>query len=390
MPRPAKGARLVLRPGRRDRRAIWVIVDRGQETSTGCGESDRAGADIALARYLTEKYEPPKTGGRLSKTTVADVVNLYLSEHGPETADKGAWIGWMATPILEWWGEKTLSEVNKSTCGQYVRWRTVQKVTDQTARHELKTLRAAIRYYHASTYGPLDAVPVITLPPKAPRRIDYWLTRKQVADRIRAARRIGRCQHIIRLLLIGVYSGTRPGAMLALRWIPSTAGGWIDLESETLHRRATGRGESKKRQPPVRIHRRLLPHLKRWKAQDEKKVEGQPPITYVVHYFGGRVASVKKAWKAVAKEAGQKGKDGPHICRHTAATWQMQAGTDLYEAAGYLGMSPETLWNVYGHHSPAFQTRAANAAGRRLPPVKPPVIDMNAERTNRHARGKKR
>jgi integrase len=49
--------------------------------------------------------------------------------------------------------------------------------------------------------------------------------------------------------------------------------------------------------------------------------------------------------------------------RHTAATWLMQAGTDLYEAAGYLGMSPETLWNTYGKHHPDFQHQAATAVG---------------------------
>src|SRR5262249_57777066 len=53
---------------------------------------------------------------------------------------------------------------------------------------------------------------------------------------------------------------------------------------------------------------------------------------------------------------------------HTAATWQMQAGTDLFEAAGYLGMSPETLWDVYGHHHPDFQKGAATASNRRRAP----------------------
>jgi integrase len=43
------------------------------------------------------------------------------------------------------------------------------------------------------------------------------------------------------------------------------------------------------------------------------------------------------------------------LWRHTAATWLMQAGVDAFEAAGYLGMSVETLLEVYGHHHPAFQ-----------------------------------
>ena len=68
--------------------------------------------------------------------------------------------------------------------------------------------------------------------------------------------------------MIGVYSGTRPGTCLQLRWLPSTNGGWVDLDSETLHHRALGAQSSNKRQPPVRIHRRLLPHLKRWMQAD--------------------------------------------------------------------------------------------------------------------------
>jgi integrase len=54
----------------------------------------------------------------------------------------------------------------------------------------------------------------------------------------------------------------------------------------------------------------------------------------------------------------------PHTLRHTAATWLMQAGTDLWEASGYLGMSPEILWRVYGHHHPDRLSGATSAFDR--------------------------
>src|ERR1700738_2785694 len=54
-----------------------------------------------------------------------------------------------------------------------------------------------------------------------------------------------------------------------------------------------------------------------------------------------------------------------HSLRHTAATWQMQAGTDLWEAAGWLGMTVEQLEQNYGHHHPDFQEDAAEAFGGR-------------------------
>jgi integrase len=55
----------------------------------------------------------------------------------------------------------------------------------------------------------------------------------------------------------------------------------------------------------------------------------------------------------------------PHILRHTAATWLMQAGTDLWEAAGFLGMSPETQRDVYFTATtiPTSRRRPREAAG---------------------------
>jgi integrase len=127
-----------------------------------------------------------------------------------------------------------------------------------------------------------------------------------------------------------------------------------------LHRRGFGARRSKKRAPPARIHARLLPHLKRWRDADVAR-----GISSVIHYHGAPVAKLRRSWATVARRAKAERHDAPHIVRHTAATWQMQAGTDLFEAAGYLGMSPETLWGTYGHHHPDFQQNAAQAMPRK-------------------------
>lgn len=41
----------------------------------------------------------------------------------------------------------------------------------------------------------------------------------------------------------------------------------------------------------------------------------------------------------------------------------MQSGVDKWEAAGFLGMSVETLERVYGHHHPLHLKQAAMAIG---------------------------
>src|SRR5262249_10136372 len=83
--------------------------------------------------------------------------------------------------ILEWWSGKKISEVNGTNCRKYVKWRTSQRrrtqtssgksptyITDQTARHDLKTLRAALRWYKREVDSAIF-VPTVTLPSKAPR-----------------------------------------------------------------------------------------------------------------------------------------------------------------------------------------------------------------------------
>jgi integrase len=403
MPRRAKGPRLHLRPARADRAPVWVILDRGKETSTGCSESDVEGSERALAAYLTDKYEPPKTGGSLRKTLIADVVNVYIKERAPKTARPDFILG-NAEPILEWWPEKYpyLSDIRARSCDEYVDWRTVQPrkrrhdgfVSKQTARHELKMLSTAIQYYHAN-YGPLDAIPVVTLPPASKKRESYWLTRKMVAERLRVARRLPKCGHVVRLLIAGIYSGSRPGATKSLRWIPAIDGGWIDLGSETIHRQSEDETETNKRKTKQRIHRRLLPWLKRWYQQDmvvgvKRRVRRggsrhkvTMPCTYLIHYGGKPITKVRRAWHTVAIAAGHATKvlrngkeywkvpDGPHICRHTAATWMMQSGVPTAEGAGYLGMSEKTYVEVYGHHHPDFQQNASSHGGRRLKTVTP-------------------
>lgn len=354
MPRKAKGPRLYLRTYRNGER-WWIIVDRRTERGTGCREHELAAAERSLAAYIAEKYQPRRAADRLDRILIADVVNVYLREHAPHTRNP-SFIAATAEPILTWWGPKTLADIRGSSCRDYVTWRTSQtirrrkagrKVSEATARHDLKTLRAALRYFHAE-YGPLPSEPKITLPEKPPARA-RWLTKAEAARFVRAADRLG-SEHVKRFLLIGLHTATRNGALLSLRWIPTTAGGWIDVDRGIIHRRAEGSAETKKRQPPARIPPKLLPWLRRWRARDMGR-----GISYVIHWDGVGVGKLRRSWATVRRHAGLGPDVTPHTLRHTAVTWQLQAGVDPWEVAGWAGMTLDTLDEVYGHHSPAHQ-----------------------------------
>jgi integrase len=363
MSRRSKGVYLEWKDRSREgKQGVWIVREGSRRESTGCTKEHLTEGEKAtlLAPYVARKWEPPKGIGQ--QVLIDEVVAAYCKDN-PENE----FIKHTCAPIAVWWSGKKLSDVHKANTDAYVKWRTAQyrkqhpnskkrpkKITVATARHELKSLRAANNHYKAN-YDPALVVPTVSLPPKPAPRTNYWLPPSEVARRINVARQNPQQRHMCRVLLIGVRQGRRPGVTRMLRWVPSPTHGWIDLEGGVIHWAAPNEVQTNKRKPPSRIHDKLLPHLKRWRQADMAL-----GISHVIHYQGEPVGSTRKAWRTLGG-----GKDGNHILRHTAATWLMQARVDLYEAAGFLGMTPETLWDVYGHHHPDFQRNAASAKRRQ-------------------------
>ena len=153
---------------------------------------------------------------------------------------------------------------------------------------------------------------------------------------------------------------------------------YVDLERGIFYRKAIGKRATKKRQPPAPIPPRLLAHLRRWK--DRKLV-----ATCFVEFNGKPVGSVKRGFKTAVGLASLTGKVTPHTLRHTAATWLMQRGVPIWEAAGFLGMSPEVLQDTYGHHHPDYLQGAAAAIGQkgRYVSVAEPVADLTEDRNEK-------
>ncbi|WP_339037975.1 hypothetical protein WHZ78_08910 [Bradyrhizobium symbiodeficiens] len=75
--------------------------------------------------------------------------------------------------------------------------------------------------------------------------------------------------------------------------------------------------------------------------------------TCFVGFNGKPVASVKKGSRRPWGLPACRVKSTPHVLRHTAATWLMQRGVPIWEAAGFLGMFPEVVQDTYGTITPA-------------------------------------
>jgi integrase len=174
-------------------------------------------------------------------------------------------------------------------------------------------------------------------------------------------RKMHKGRHLARLILLGLYTGTRPGAIKTLQWIRNTQGGWADLDAGVIYRRAEGeRVAHNKRKTPVKISPRLLAHLRRWKRLDGW-AENKVGLRHIVHYQGKAFTKENKAFRAAVAAAGLDGKMTPHVLRHTRGTWLAQKGVPSSQAAASLGLTEEEYERTYLHHDPAFQKEAANA-----------------------------
>jgi len=183
--------------------------------------------------------------------------------------------------LNEYWGAKTLSEVNTNTGKGYVKHRIGNGGGQGGARRDLETLRAAINHHSNENlhYGIVS----VWLPERGEPR-DRWLTRDEAAKMIWTAYRYRETQtihvgankgqkiltdrrplrHIARFLLIGCYTGTRAGAIASASRLRTMGNSYVDLEHGLFYRKPIGTKATKKRQTPVPLPPRLFAHLRRW------------------------------------------------------------------------------------------------------------------------------
>jgi integrase len=366
MPRRSKGPRLWLRNAQYDRHgklshaAVWLIKDGEYRESTGCRLDDCRRAEAALASYISCKHLADAQAGVRppAQIPVADVLGLYGRDVGSKHS-RPRETGQRIAALIGFFGDKVLSDINGALCRAYAEHRG----SNATARRELEDLRAAINYHRRE--GLCSAIVEVVLPEAAPTR-ERWLTRSEAAALLWAAWRYREVQkgkptgrrsrqHIARFILLALYTGTRAGAVCGAALQPTIGRGWIDVARGVFYRRADGERETKKRKPSIPLPPELHGHLRRWKRHGQR---------FAVEWYGEPVTKIAKAFRSVVKDAGLGPDVTPHVLRHTAATWLMQAGTDPWEAAGFLGMTLETLMSRYGHHHPDYLSGARGAFSR--------------------------
>lgn len=353
-----RGPYLISVPGRPQ----LHIRDGKARISTG--ETDRGAATAVLIEYIDKKKRQAELDAAAASATATlrDILDVWAAKR--QTENGKTWDNkwkYIHGAIRLRAGDTPLHQIDDDWAARYERGRSIDDgVSEPTVRQELSTILTAWRL--ASTARPKVTtlpVPVFDLPAASDPH-DTFLTRAE-ADRLIDAAKTDYMRLFIRL---GLATAGRHEAILQLTWDRVNLGtGVIDLRCNVVDLPAGGQDRDTRgrkirapRQKPraqVRVEGVVL---------DELHLARASAVTpYVIEYRGQPIGRVHKGFAKVVESAGLAGRGiTPHIMRHTAITWLMQSGADIYQVAGFAGHRDiKMILQRYGHHHPDFQSGLA-------------------------------
>ncbi|QFT59055.1 site-specific tyrosine recombinase XerC [Sulfitobacter sp. THAF37] len=346
-------------------KASWQIRDKRRYISTGA--TRKSDADAALIDYIKRKDEGANkdNASAMASTTLRHVLDVWADKRKSE--NPATWARkWRYTYKIIYGksGKLLLTAVDQKWADWYERERYCDGVEESTVRQELATVMSAWRLARKSS-PPLTGLPVpeFDLPPASEPR-EHFLTRSE-ADRLIKAADADYLGLFIRVCLA---TGGRHSAVLGLTWSRvDLDAGTIDLRdrpdrSAPVERDERGRRKRSVRQKPraqVRVEGVILDELR---AAQERAAS-----PFVIEHSGKGLGSVHRGFKAAVERAGlDPDTITPHVLRHSAITWLMQAGEDIFKVAGFAGhTSTRMIERVYGHHHPEYQTSIAKRLAQR-------------------------
>jgi integrase len=251
--------------------------------------------------------------------TVADHVEAYLASKIAAASHEAMRYSWKA--LKPHFGQFRPDQITPEMCKAYAKAR---KVKPGTVRKDLGFLRTALKGRGGQFW----------LPQEPPPR-DRFLTKAEFA-RLMAAPSPA---HLKLFLVLALTTGGRSGALLELTWDRvDFARGQIRLAEA---REGQGRQKGRATVPMNQSARTALEEAARARTTE-----------WVIEWAGRRVKSVKRAFREACAAAGLQ-EVTPHVIRHTAAVWMIEAGASITEVSQYLGHTDtRTTFRVYARHSP--------------------------------------
>jgi integrase len=303
-------------------RGGWAIAEYrgGKRVSRHRLESRDAGGAAAEFERLKAAATRPVN------PDVVTLWNAYREDRaGRRIAENMEWSG---KSILSFFGTMKPEHVTAGNCRQYARQR---KRSPGTVGTELNHLRIVLRWAHKNHM--IDRVPTMELPPAAPPR-ERHLSAGEFEKLLNAAE----TPHLRLFLLLALSTAGRKAAVLGLTWDR------VDWERGLIYLGERGVFQPRKGRATVPITNTLRAALS--EARQGARTD------HVIEWGGEPIKAVRTALSKAAKRAGVAGVS-PHVLRHTAAVWMVEAGKPMDEIAAVLGhRDTATTRKVYARYSP--------------------------------------
>jgi len=333
-------------------------LDRAVTRTHSCRTKDIGAASAYRRTWLeAERLVSAMSVGK----TIGDLCELYLTEYAdPKGVVRSQRFALVA--ICRAFGNDVVGNLTSAAFARFTSSRvSVGGVVPATVRRELSALGAVLRWATRVGYLPRDTVlPYIEKPADSAPRTRYMTEREAEDLWDRAVARLKHPSARWNTRRIGLWvclameTAARSSAVEGLTWDR------IQLGRGVIDFREPGRRVSKKRRVSVPVSDKLLPILE-WAYADEAEARALKGLKMddsgpVLRVFG----STRKAFETLALEGGFENLTR-HDLRRTWATLRAQRGVSLFDIAGVLGDTYETVAKHYAHHAPDHLRSAVNS-----------------------------
>jgi integrase len=305
-------------------------------------------AEARLAQRQAEvangTYRPPQSEEEAPRTTFSEFADRFLQDYAG--AQRGDFYKYMVTPMKAHFGDRPLAEITAYDLDRYANKRG-ERLKPSSLRKELNALGKLFKM--AVRWGELSASPAVDLDkPREPDHKTRWLT----ADEWQ--RYLDTCPPYLRPLSeFAVQTGMRLKEIVSLTW--------GDLESDWSFAHASPDSKTGTRPIPLNdAARKILRRIKlgqeerrRREARTSKSVPPSTPWVFLDEL--DREMTSERARNRISQNACAAMKragildGGFHTLRHTAASWMVQRGVDLYIVGQILGHKDPAMTKRYAH-----------------------------------------
>ena len=324
----------------------WFDASARQTRKASLGTTDFEQAKQLLTKWFI--FNNTKNEEEKQDATIAEVLMFYWEKHGKNMRSSKA-IKIALRHWLDFFEDISIEELQKYQLQEKFQQFLLQKgMKAVSADKVIKIGKAAFNM--SWKHNIISHPPYIHLMPKSA------MENVQPRGRPLSLSEIGRLfeasQHtpLHYFIIMMLATAGRPEAIRELN---------LDrclLEDKVIILNPSGRKQTKKHRPEIKIPEAITPFLTSLENQYSKE-------TYIVGLKETPASSVRTAWREARKRAQLDDQVNPYSLRHTMARWLRKEGVPAWEVSAQLGHKRKemTITEVYAPHDPAYLLSSTKA-----------------------------